>query len=386
MCRLAASLLLLPLLLLGACVTSDNEPSDETFRNTEEAYRLGRYDTAWRGAEKVLASNPAPMRRAEALLIRCMSQGELNLPQAPAACEEARRDTAGGSTTTRLRYIYVKSTGMLLYRETMGRQPQAAVAESRAIGENFGRDPNPALRHAAARVQLIGIGLLIQRNQDAEAQAWLTQIEENGWLEPAGLRSSGDSAVLATEVPYYALYLANRQGSHAALVVAAEKYRRLLQAGNEIIRTDIATMLLLPVAYGRMMQRDQPGMDAALTTFLAEIEAIPSAMRPGMHGSAVRPASLWAGHLVYQGLPPATRERMEKSGAGLAYFNAGINAMQNGEQQKAAEHLDRVAEVLRQEQDPAVIPSATLLADRLVRVRRALLLQASPPPTTRMQG
>ncbi len=372
---------LLPVLLLTACVTTDNNASDEAFRNGRAALAEQRYEAAVSNMDAVLASHPAQLRQAQAATFRCLALAKLpNTAQAETACQTVPQQLAG-QRGNELRSLQVQARWALAaLREAQ--QPAEALAEARAIAAEFGNETNPALRHAAAIAQFVGVAILIQQNQHAEAAAWIDRIEAAGWLEPDGIYSSAMAARLAADLPNFRLALAQRQRNAAQVVAMAERYRAALLPGGDIARRDAATMLLLPLAYGRMMQADQRGLDAALEQFFAEIESIPGAPRPGFTPSALRLADPWAGYLLYDGIPKPMRERLEQAGLGRGFFDAGLNAMQRGNQQQAAEHLDRIAAALRREDHP----TANELANRLLRIRRALLLQASPPPAARMQG
>lgn len=372
---------LLPVLLLTACVSADNSASDEAFRNGLAAMAQQRFEAAVSNMDTVLANRPAQLRQAQAATYRCLALTKLpDTVQAETACQSVAQQLAG-QNGNELRNLQVQARWALADLR-QAQQPAEALAEARAIGAEFGNEANPALRQAAAMVQFVGVAILIRQNQYAEAAAWIDRIEAAGWLEPDGISSGTMAARLAAELPYMRLALALRQRSATQVAAMAERYRAALLPGGDIARRDAATMLLLPLAYGRMMQADQAGLNAALEQFFAEIETIPAASRPGFASSAMRLADPWAGYLLYDGIPKPMRERLEQAGLGRGYFDAGLKAMQRGNQQQAAEHLDRIAAALRREDHP----TANELASRLLRVRRALLLQASPPPAARMQG
>lgn|GEM_PF-4956840 len=369
-------------LFLAACAGGNTDATDALFAQAEKDRLARRYEAALAGFDAVLAARPAEIRANQTRVERCRTLSHLpNLERALAECQTVAAGLAAQPDSQR-RTLLVHSHWVIANIRLKLRQPDDVLAETRHIRDSFGADINPTVRITAAHAQLPGVAVLLGRNDFGGAMAWLDLIEQRGWLDDFIFSTGGVSESLTVTLPDYRLQTLLQMRDYAGLVAAADRYRTALQTNRTALRQDTATMLLLPIAYGRMMRRDTRGMDAATERFMEEVEAVPRSYRPPFTSLALNLAKPWAGFLMYDALPSSMRQRLEQAGTGKAYFEAALEAMRRGDEHTAAEHFDRIAAMLRAEDHP----TATELANRLIRIKRAALPKAAPPPAPHMRG
>ncbi len=375
-------ILLLPL-LLAACAGGQSDTDRRYYDIAFADLRAGRYPAAAARFEELALARPNSDLGIAASMNRCMALSQLRpVERGIAACADAMAHGKNAPQTEYARALQAAAQWQLTYLYLHAGRANEALVMAYASRDDFGSDGNASLRALSANAQLLGASILLQRDDNAGAMAWLDRIEAHDWVAYGNLYVRDAHDKLLVGLPQLRLLALRQKADLRGAVAAVEAYRaRLLREGG-ILHRDVATMLLLPMMSAKLYLRDGAGARAASELFMAELE------KNHIDGATVRsfaPASLriagdWLPHIVYDFMPAATRSKLEANQIGRAYFEGALSALQDGRVQIGAERFDRIAEALHGEGGREY----TALAERLQRIKQAFLPHEAPQPAAFM--